>query len=148
MPHTHTYDKNGKQLCCTQEEKIYAKAGASELLKDQPSDPTDYDHGKKKVDSHVGYSDDDGHNHGQKKPDSPKDEGCCSHGDADDSRAKEGDHSDDDGHDHSSGNQSVFQMFLPAIISLALLLIAIALDNYVKADWFSGWVRVVWYVVA
>ena len=59
MPHTHTYDKNGIQLCCTQEEKIYANAGASELLKDQPSDPTDYDHGKKIVDSHVGYSVDD-----------------------------------------------------------------------------------------
>ena len=39
-------------------------------------------------------------------------------------------------------------MFLPALISLVLLLIAIAFDSYVKPDWFTGWVRVVWYIVA
>ena len=102
MPHVHTYDKDGKQLCCTQEEKIYSKAGASELLS------TD-------------HTQDDGHDH---------------------------DHEEGDGHDHSSAGSSRFQMFLPALISLVLLLIAIALDSYVKPDWFNGWVRVIWYVVA
>lgn len=32
MEHTHIYDKDGKQLCCTQEEKIYTQAGAKHLL--------------------------------------------------------------------------------------------------------------------
>lgn len=32
MEHQHIYDENGKQLCCTQEEKIYTEAGAEELL--------------------------------------------------------------------------------------------------------------------
>lgn len=30
--HIHTYDKAGKQLCCTQEERIYTNAGAKSLL--------------------------------------------------------------------------------------------------------------------
>ena len=102
MPHVHTYDKDGKQLCCTQEEKIYSKAGASELLS------TD-------------HTQDDGHDH---------------------------DHEEGDGHDHASSSDSPINMFRPAIISLVLLLIAIALDSYVKPDWFTGWIRVVWYIVA
>src|SRR5690606_18614816 len=57
-------------------------------------------------------------------------------------------HSDDDGHNHGSTNKSSFQMFLPAIISFALLMIAIAFDNWLPQSWFKGWVRIVWYVVA
>ncbi len=44
MVHQHKYDKNGKQLCCTQQEKIYANAGAKTLL-------------------HEGHTHDDGHDH-------------------------------------------------------------------------------------
>lgn len=60
------------------------------------------------------------------------------------------DHSDNDGHDrsHSGGNQSIFKMFLPAVISLVLLLAGIAMDNWFPQTWFTDWVRVVWYVVA
>ena len=86
MPHAHSYDKDGKQLCCTQEEKIYAKAGALDLLEE-------------------GHSENDGHDHG---------------------------HEEGDSHDHSSCSDSPIKMFLPAIISLVLLLAAIALDSYVK----------------
>jgi Cd2+/Zn2+-exporting ATPase len=32
-------------------------------------------------------------------------------------------------------------MFLPGIISLVLLLIAIYLDNALKPEWFQGWVK-------
>lgn len=39
-------------------------------------------------------------------------------------------------------------MFLPAIISLVLLLLAIGLDNYFPQTWFTGWVRIIWYAVA
>ncbi|OCB70920.1 heavy metal translocating P-type ATPase [Flavobacterium crassostreae] len=59
-------------------------------------------------------------------------------------------HSDDDGHDHdhSIKEKSTFQLFLPAIISFVLLLLAIGLDNYFNQNWFKGWVRIVWYVIA
>jgi Cd2+/Zn2+-exporting ATPase len=99
MAHQHKYDANGKQLCCTLEEKINRK--------------TD------------------------------KDSGCCT-------THKEHKHSEEDGHDHdhSSGNQTTLQMFTPAIISFALLLVAIAFDNYFTQTWFKGWVRIGWYIVA
>lgn len=67
------------------------------------------------------HHNDDGHNHG---------------------------HSDDDGHDHSNDTRSPFQMFLPSITSLALLLIAIAFDNWIPQSWFTGWFRIIWYVAA
>ena len=41
----------------------------------------------------------------------------------------------------------VIKMFLPGIISLVLLLIAIYLDNALKPEWFQGWVRTVWYII-
>lgn len=63
---------------------------------------------------------------------------------------EEGDGHDHDGHDHShdSGDQTIFQMFLPAIISFVVLLIGIAFDNYIKPAWFTGWVRMVWFLAA
>ncbi|WP_426480992.1 heavy metal translocating P-type ATPase [Chryseobacterium sp. R2ACT005] len=62
----------------------------------------------------------------------------------------EGDGHDHDGHDHShdSGDQTVFQMFLPSIISFAILLLGITFDNYIKPLWFTGWVRLVWFLAA
>ncbi len=59
-------------------------------------------------------------------------------------------HSADDGHDHehSSEEKSTFQMFLPAIISFILLLVAIGFDNYFKQLWFTGYVRIGWYILA
>lgn len=67
-----------------------------------------------------GHTHDDGHDHG---------------------------HDDKDGYDHSgTESSSTFKMFLPAIISLALLLTAIAFDNWIPQAWFTGWVRIVWYV--
>lgn len=103
MEHQHQYDAQGKQICCTQQEKIYAKAGAKELLKN-------------------GHTETDGHDHSE--------------------------HGDDDGHDHSGGSDNTFKMFLPAIISLVLLLLAIAFDNWIPQAWFTGWVRIIWYVAA
>jgi Cd2+/Zn2+-exporting ATPase len=57
-------------------------------------------------------------------------------------------HSDDDGHNHGEGNGSTLKMFLPSIISLVLLLVAIYFDNFLKPEWFADWIRIVWYVVA
>ncbi len=111
--HKHTYDKDGKMTCCTQEEKINHLADKS--LKR-----------KKKKDS------------------------CCDTDGEDEQKNELSDH--DDGHDHDAhdhtGNQSTFRMFLPAIISLSLLLIAIAFDHYFPQTWFTGWIRIVWYIVA
>ena len=101
--HVHKYDAQGKQLCCTQEEKIYTKAGAKSLLKEE-------------------HHDHDGHDH---------------------------DNEEDDDHDHSGGeNQSISQQYLPAIISFSMLIVGILLDNYIKQDYFKGYMRLAWYVVA
>ncbi|MES2410613.1 MAG: hypothetical protein V4535_04125, partial [Bacteroidota bacterium] len=56
MKHQHKYDAQGKQLCCTQEEKIYAKAGAKNLIKDDNCCTV-------KSKKHQEHSDEDGHDH-------------------------------------------------------------------------------------
>ena len=103
MTHKHKYDAQGKQLCCTQQEKIYNNAGASALLNEE-------------------HSKDNGHNRVE--------------------------HTEHDGHDHSSSNDSTIKMFIPSIISLVLLLIAIAIDNYFPQTWFTGWIRISFYILA
>jgi len=73
-------------------------------------------------------------------------EECCN------TKPKKQDHSEHEGHDHDHSHdtedKTVFQMFLPAIISFLFLLIGIALDYFVENNWFNGWVRLVWYLVA
>ena len=108
MEHEHIYDKDGKQICCTQEEKINKIADVAIKKEHQEA-----------VDSAI----DDHDNH-------------------------EDEHSDDDGHNHSSGEQTIFQIFSPPILSFVLLLIAIGLDTYFPQPWFAGWVRIVWYVIS
>lgn len=106
MDHQHVYDAQGKQLCCTQEEKI--NMAADNLIK---------------------------HKHANNS--------CCS-------TDSHNDHSDDDGHNHDadSDSDSNVKLFLPPAISLIALLIAIALDNYIPQSWFTGWVRIGWYIAA
>ncbi|MNP93124.1 Zinc-transporting ATPase [compost metagenome] len=87
MKHQHKYDENGKQLCCTLEEKISTI-----------------------TETHL---DEDEHDH-----------------------------------DHSKENNSLIKMFFPALISLVVLLMAIAFDNYFPQSWFAGWLRVFWYAIA
>ncbi len=134
-PHKHKYDTQGNQLCCVKTEKIYENAGAADLLKDANHDDHDHsghDHGDGDGHDHGSHDDHDhsGHNHGKKKG---------GH-----------DHSDGDGHDHSHDleDKTALQLFTPAIISLVLLLVAIGFDNYFPQTWFTGWVRIIWYVVA
>jgi Cd2+/Zn2+-exporting ATPase len=55
MTHQHIYDKDGKQLCCTLEEKVYTKAGAKDLLKGH-HEGDGHDHAEE-------HSDGDGHDH-------------------------------------------------------------------------------------
>ena len=108
MEHEHIYDKDGKQICCTQEEKINKIADVA--IKEEHQEAVD-----SAIDDHDNHEDE---------------------------------HSDDDGHNHSSGEQTIFQIFSPPILSFVLLLIAIGLDTYFPQPWFAGWVRIVWYVIA
>jgi len=99
MEHKHIYDAEGRQLCCTQTEKIYTQAGAGELITGHPA--------------HEDHR-----------------------------------HSDNDGHDHSHTQGSTLRLFLPAAISLLLLIAAILFDNQVRPGWFSGRIRLGWYIAA
>ena len=110
--HKHTYDAQGKMTCCSQEEKINKIADKQVKKKSKKESCCSIEHDDTKVKKIVK----DQHNHDE--------------------------HSDDDGHDHSGGNQTTFQMFLPAVISFVLLLIAIGFDNYFPQTWFTGWVRI------
>lgn len=71
---------------------------------------------------------------------------CCSH--------DEPEHSDHDGHDHEGHDHehnvegSLFQLFLPSIISFVLLIIGIAIDHSFPQEWFTGFVRMGWYAIA
>ena len=67
--------------------------------------------------------------------------GCCGSDD------NEGGHSGHD-HDHGGENQSVLELFLPSVISFVLLGVAISFDHLFSQTWFSGWIRIAWYVVA
>ena len=61
------------------------------------------------------------------------------------------DHDDHDGHGHSHSHDadaSKFQLFLPSIISLVLLLAGLYFDHFLKPSWFTGWLRIGWYVLA
>ncbi len=57
-------------------------------------------------------------------------------------------HDDGHNHDHSNFEGNRFKLFLPSIISVVLLLLGIALDNWIPHEWFSGWMRIVWYILA
>lgn len=52
------------------------------------------------------------------------------------------------GHSHDTGGKTIVRMFLPAIISFIILLTGITLDNFISQSWFTGWVRLVWYLIA
>lgn len=92
--HIHTYDAQGKITCCSEEEKIYAKAGAQQLLHIQES----RDVSKQKI--------------------------------------------------LVQAVGSKWKEYFPAIASFILLLIGIGLDNYFKPAFFTGYIRLAWYVVA
>ncbi|PPZ91797.1 cadmium-translocating P-type ATPase [Cloacibacterium normanense] len=124
--HTHTFDENGRQLCCTpQEGKIYKDAGAEKLVQD--SCCTTSDKANAPLTQKTGVTDshkkDAGHNHADE-------------------------HTDDDGHDHSTQGKSTFQMFLPAIISFVVLMAGLGIDYLIPQSWFNDWLRVGWYAAA
>lgn len=70
---------------------------------------------------------------------------CCS-SESDTENHSRHDHDHDS--DHSNGSEGVLKMFFPSIVSFVLLLVALLFDNYFPQSWFSGWIRIVWYVIA
>ena len=58
-------------------------------------------------------------------------------------------HKRNDGHNHSSAESvGKFKNYLPAIFSFILLIAGIVFDYFEAFPHFSGWIRIVWYVVA
>jgi Cd2+/Zn2+-exporting ATPase len=57
-------------------------------------------------------------------------------------------HSHDDGHNHDSVEGGIFKMFLPPILALLLLIAAIVMDHWLPQIWFTGKIRLIWYLVA
>lgn len=55
-----------------------------------------------------------------------------------------------DGHDqeHDHGALEGWKQYLPAIISFLFLIAGIAMDYYIKPEFFKGYIRIGWYVVA
>lgn len=67
---------------------------------------------------------------------------CCA---TDEDHSTANDHEHD--HEHHA-DQGLFKMFLPALISFALLAIGLGFDHYFPQSWFSGYLRIGWYVIA
>lgn len=59
-------------------------------------------------------------------------------------------HNHDHEHDHSHDTEgkTTFQLFMPSVISFVLLMTGLALDYWLKADWFTGWFRIALYLLA
>ena len=51
-------------------------------------------------------------------------------------------------HAHEADTVSIFNLFLPALISLVLLLGGIVMDHWFPQTWFTDWVRIIWYAAA
>jgi len=75
-------------------------------------------------------------------------EECCSTKPKQENKHEHKGHDHDHEHSHDTENKSVFRMFIPAIVSFALLLIGIALDHMIKPEWFAGIIRIIWYLAA
>jgi Cd2+/Zn2+-exporting ATPase len=64
--------------------------------------------------------------------------------------AKSEAHHEGDGHDHSHDHEGglSWKAYLPALISLILLLSGLAMEHLLEAAFFKGWVKIIWYAVA
>lgn len=127
MDHKHIYNKNGVCEICSQTMKVYKNANADDLLI-----------GTKNQRSHELISKVDNH----KTKDATKEEHDHVH-------SSDDDHVHDHDHDHShEANGSTLDLFKPAIFSFVFLISGILFDFVFHFEWFSGWVRLVWYLIA
>jgi Cd2+/Zn2+-exporting ATPase len=51
-------------------------------------------------------------------------------------------------HEHDSSEKATWKEYLPAIISFALLITGIILDNFIKPSFFTNYIRLAWYIAA
>ncbi|MCG7280671.1 cadmium-translocating P-type ATPase [Chryseobacterium taklimakanense] len=58
------------------------------------------------------------------------------------------DHGHEHDHSHDTEGKTTFQLFLPSVISFVLLMTGLALDYWLKPDWFKGWFRIALYLLA
>ncbi|WP_309425081.1 heavy metal translocating P-type ATPase [Daejeonella oryzae] len=59
-------------------------------------------------------------------------------------------HSHDDGHDHdhTEGADQTWRIYVPVAISSVLLIFGLIADNYLKPPFFSGFLRLIYYIIA
>ena len=59
-------------------------------------------------------------------------------------------HHEDNGHnhDHDQDGEMGWKTYLPTVISLALLLSGLALDKWIYAEFFTDWIKIIWYTAA
>ena len=55
---------------------------------------------------------------------------------------------DDHGHKHGEETKRGLRQYLPVLISLVMLLLGIAVDAYFKPTFFTGEIRLIWYIIA
>ena len=72
---------------------------------------------------------------------------CCTLEDKIYTKADEHSHEGHD-HDHDHEEESAWKEYLPAIVSFIVLMSGIALDNFVKPEFFKNYVCLIWYIVA
>lgn len=58
------------------------------------------------------------------------------------------DHGHDHDHSHDTEGKTALRLFLPSAISFVLLMTGLALDYWLKPDWFTGWLRIALYLLA
>ena len=119
MEHKHKYDESGNQLCCTQEKKIYKNADASTRSE---------------------------HHHTQTTNTMSNRYTAAEY--ANEHQGEQGEDHEGHEHAHEQGSKSTFELFLPAILSLVFLLTGLLFDHVFVFSWFSGWIRIAWYILA
>ncbi|MES2796350.1 MAG: HAD-IC family P-type ATPase, partial [Bacteroidota bacterium] len=49
---------------------------------------------------------------------------------------------------HTTIKEDIFQLFFLPLVAFCLLAVALGIDNYIHQSWFTGWIRILWYVIA
>src|SRR5690606_9068861 len=75
---------------------------------------------------------------------------CCSTDEKQSIVSPKQKHEEGHDHDHSHGqnDKSIFQLFLPALLSFALLCLGLVLQYWLTPDWFSEAFRLALYLAA
>lgn len=61
---------------------------------------------------------------------------------------REDGHDHDSNHDHDHGDVGDWRTYVPAFISLVLLLSGLAIEHLLEAVFFKGWIKIIWFTLA